>query len=338
MNTKRPFHVFVGRNVTADATGVANLDNGEIIFIKRNGNMLAPGDTIADSDGFSIMQGTATLGDIEVSGFIQGKNITKWEGKSYAAPVEQVIYIGNNGTVGDIEDSTLLNETLYALTIVFKFDKDILPCRQDRYTFEYTTDASATVAELVLAFVAAINAHPYCSQFVVAAAVGANIGISLTGLAQTYNENSGYKQTTFDVFLDEAFTQATWIDSYGYIKVDGAAPTTTNAVSIAPVPGVGTYALLNDLEEYAQGYKGVFNKTHWPVPSYPTYGVSGATYDVYVIEHEHNHQGVELQGQTTSPRKEYIFIPAGTALGTYVESVLNPYMASTPKQFSAVTL
>jgi hypothetical protein len=65
---------------------------------------------------------------------------------------------------------------------------------------------------------------------------------------------------------------------------------------------------------------------------------STKTYDAYIIEHFESHQ-LQLAGISNSPQKTIILVPSGdTVTSASLEAVLNPWMASTPGQFSAITL
>lgn len=66
--------------------------------------------------------------------------------------------------------------------------------------------------------------------------------------------------------------------------------------------------------------------------------VDGAKYDAYIIEAYEDHQ-LSLTGVSNSPQKTIILVPtADTVTKAALEAVLNPWMASTPEQFSPVVL
>ena len=62
-------------------------------------------------------------------------------------------------------------------------------------------------------------------------------------------------------------------------------------------------------------------------------------YDVYTIEHNDNSASGNINGQTVAaPMVTIVAIPANSAQGTSFQNLMNPWMASTPGAFTAVTL
>jgi len=334
--------VLVSKDVTVDATSLANLAEGELAVLKPDMTFLTAGETIADAPYIYIVQGTDTLGDPKFSQKITGKQVVNYSGSERAAAAEQVTYIGDNGTTGAI--LPVSNSTEYSLHIVFKEDKVAFSERQLRRSFHYTTDATATAAEIMNAFVALINADSICKTRVTAATStgGGNQGIKLTGKAQTYKKIDGYEQVYFEVSLDLGFTRATPVDELGYIYVNGADPTSTNSNSVSPSRGVGTYALVTDLEVFALGHNGITNRTKFPIPdgASNTYAVSTESYDMYVIDHNDKHASADANGHISSPLQTIIAVPYDAAAGNggALEALLNPWMASCPGNFAPVTL
>ena len=332
--------VLIGKDVTYNATNLGDLENGEICVLDESGALLTAGDTIDDSSYITIVQGGATLGDPYFSQKITGLNVKHWKGASGVAAAEQVTFIGDNGTTGAILPVT--SNTKYSMHIVFKHDKVIGSEHQMRRSFEYTTDSSATAAEIMNAFVALINADKFCKKYLVASTQtgGGNEGITLTGLAQTYNKNFGYVQPRFEITLDAGFSTATRIDEFGYVFLNGATPTTTGSTSVAPNPGVGTYALVADMENFALGNRGLSNRTGFPTPTgLELQADSTKLYDMYTIDHDDVHASANLNGQIASPLNTVIAIPYNTATaGASLEALLNPWFASCPGTFTALSL
>lgn len=338
MYNSRPFFVAIGRNVTFDATSIATLDNGEIAIVKPDMTLMTAGETITDAEYFYIAQGRTTGGP-RLSPKIQGRGVTKWEGQSYTAATEQVSYIGYN-TGG--QSINVENEAEYIVRVVFHQDKDLWSERQLRRNYSYTSDATATQAEIATELVALMNADTEFSTYATAAVTTdgvANRGISITAVAQTVDDlDFLHDQVTFSVRTDGAFTSATGIDEYGYLYVNGAAGTTTGANSVVPTKGVGTYAHLSKLENWAKGFEGGTNRVGFPIPTVPSYAVDGTTYDLYSIEFFDRHESASMDRSIDSYQQALIAIPAGGAQNAVLEGVLNPYMNSTPEQFVAVNL
>lgn len=319
------YKILIGKSVarTAGAT-VATLADGEIAVVKSDMTIMAAGETIANSDYCYIVQGTT--GAPRFSAKIQGLQVEKWDGTSYAAAVQQVAQVGAvNAGVGSIN---LVNSTEYVFSIIFTYDKVIGSERQLVRRFYYTSDATATQAEISAAMVAAINADDYAKTLVVAAqttgGVPTDSGFTVTALAQPYAIIDGYEQVTFKCVMDGGFS-------------DGGS-TTYDEDLTAPVYGSGTFEHVSDLERAALGYDGVTNLMRFPVPSYPVYAASGATYDVYAVSHSDRHATANLNKDGLSPEMTLVAIPVGAGQQAAFEGELNPWMNSCPGNFPAVAL
>ena len=294
--------VLVSKAVTPDATSVANLADGEIAFVSKKGTVL-DGTTVLAEDKFYIAQGTATLGNPKYSQAITLKNITKVKGTSGAAATQQVITIANTATV---TTASTTEATTYVAHIVFKHDKEIGSKRQLARAVSYVAPKNTSAANVLVGLAAAINANALAKQYVVATI--ANADLVITGLAQTYNVIYGYKQVSFEVGIE------------GFASV-------TITKTTAPDPGVGTYALLTDLEYFALGNNGITNRTQFPVPTgaWNTQAVSAsAPYDIYVIDSFDRHASADVNTTIDSPLQTIVAIPASaTANTTAFEGVLS---------------
>ena len=294
--------VLVSKAVTHDATSVANLADGEIAFVSKKGTVL-DGTTVLAEDKFYIAQGTATLGNPKYSQAITLKNITKVKGTSGAAATQQVITIAD--TTATVTTASTTEATTYVAHIVFTHDKEIGSKRQLARAISYVAPKNTSAANVLVGLAAAINANALARQYVVAAVAG---DLIITGLAQTYNVIYGYKQVSFEV------------------GIEGFA-TVTITKTTAPDPGVGTYALLTDLEYFALGNNGITNRTQFPVPTgaWDTQAVSAsAPYDIYVIDSFDRHASADVNTTIDSPLQTIVAIPASaTANTTAFEGVLS---------------
>ena len=303
--------VLVGKTVTVAATSLADLADGELALIKPNGTLLTAGDDVADAPSIYIVQGTATAGNPKYSQKITGKNITKFSGASYAAPVPQVITVTGTGTFPSTSEIT------YVAHIVFKHDKEIGSKRQLSRAISHVAPIGSTLQTVVEGLTAAINANALTKQYVTASED--NTTITLTAKAIPYNIINGYKQVIFEIGVE------------GFI-----VPTITETA--AADPGVGTYAKVSDLEYFAIGNSGITNRVDFPVPTaaWAVDAVSGTTYDIYVIDSFDKHASADVNTQVESPLQTIIAIPASTANGTAFEALINPYVVSVG--LNAVTL
>jgi len=318
------YKILIGKSVarTAGAT-VATLADGEIAIVKSDMTVLAPAETIADSEYVYIVQGTT--GAPRFSAKIQGLQVEKWTGTNYAAAVQQVAQVG--AVAAGAGSINLVNSTEYVFSIIFTFDKVIGSERQLVRRFYYTSDATATQAEISAAMVAAINADDYAKDLVVAAqttgAVATDSGFTVTALAQPYAVIDGYEQVTFKCVLDGGFS-------------DGGV-TTYDENQTAPVYGSGTFEHISDLERAALGYDGVTNLMRFPVPSYPVYAAA-ANYVVYAISHSDRHATANLNKDGLSPEMTLVAIPTGAAQKANFQNEANPWFASCPGAFAALAL
>lgn len=327
------YKILIGKNVarTPNLT-VATLADGEIAVVKDDMTIMNAGDTIANSEYCYIVQGCFE-GGVRVaprfSAKIQGLQVTKWEGTSYAAAVQQVDIVGAPaGLAGNIN---LVNSTEYRLSLIFTYDKVIGSERQLVRRFYYTSDATATEQEIAQAFATAITNDDVAKDLVSATAalgVGTSWGVTITAKAQAYKVIDGYEQVTFKTVMDGGFS-------------DGGTTTYNDSVAPATLPnyGSGTYAHVSDLERAALGYDGVTNLMKFPVPSYPVYAVDPDTYDIYSIMHSDRHATANLNKDGLSPEMTIVALRNTQASQQQnFEAELNPWMASCPGNFANVAL
>lgn len=318
------YKIMIGKSIARTAAvTIANLGDGEIAAFKPNMTALLAGETIADAPYIYIAQGTATAGSVRFSAKIQGANVHKWEGNARVAVTQQVAHVGYDGASGSI---LLNNSAEYTVSILLRYDKVQGSERQLVRRFNYTSDATATEAEIATQLVTDINADSVLADKITAAVTssGTNRGISLTADAQTYAVIDGYEQVTFKVVVEGAF-------------IDGG--TTPIAYTTDPVYGIGNYANVSDLERAAIGMEGINNLMKFPVPSYPVFATSGVTYDMYSIVHDDLHASANLNKDMKSPEMTLIALnDAGTGMQAALQNELNPWFNSCPGSFVAVAL
>lgn len=307
----------------------ATLQAGEIMFVKKDMTELAAGEDVTDSEYIYMVQGTENLGRPIWSPKITGIHVQNYSGYSYAADVQQVTHVGNVGSGGLA--IVVNNSTEYELTLNIDSNTNIYSQRPNFKRFHYTSDATATQAEIAAAFVAQINADPYVSQYITALAVssGGNSGIRLTGKTPSY---------TFRLPADYAVLRFSVSTNLGF-------DTTPVTLSTNPKPGKGTYKQVAEAERKWLGNRGVTNHLTHPAPGniVTLYTVPSETYDNYIITcyDQHNSHSIE-QTWSQDFHQIHLYLPAGAStLRTYVEAALNPWMATAgpgSAGFAAVTL
>jgi hypothetical protein len=108
---------------------------GTPITTNTAANALSAGDSITIASG--IGPGQALL-----SSPIQGKSVSKYEGKPFVAPQEQISFIGYNGIVGTGLDISASNE--YRLRISIQEDQPVVGQRQTLQDYNYDGGSTAT--------------------------------------------------------------------------------------------------------------------------------------------------------------------------------------------------
>lgn len=245
---------------------------------------------------FIVVQGTPVSmpgGKILVSPPIQADGIRKLVSKTYAAPVNQVVVVGDDGAAnGSLNVSPVWTRgDVYPLKIVvvakgigMRAEKQIaLP--DMIYSFEYVVTASdealasaVFIAKVVNELVAQINAHPDAN--ITAAALGTPVeGLSLTANAQGM------------IFRVVTYGELESAD----IQYDNALG---SAVPAQPVQGSGTYLQVNDLELNAIGhqrgdYRGITDIRRQDVKPQQLvqFATPGVNYDVHVLDILTTHKG-----------------------------------------------
>lgn len=332
MARQENYKILIGKDLARVATNVATLAPGEIAVVKNDMTLLVAGETIANSDYVYVVQGTA--GAPRFSAKVQGANVSKWGGTSYAAAVQQSATVGAlPGGAGSIN---LVNSTQYVLSLIFTYDKVIGSERQLVRRFYYTSDSTATQQEIAVAMAAAINADEYITAnglvtATAAVGVGVNWGITIAAnvisscALSTYSTIDGYEQVTFKTVLGEGFN-------------DGGV-TTLDMNTVVPAYGQGTYEHVSDLERAALGYDGITNLMRFPVPSYPLYAVCADNYDVYTLMHSDRHATGNLNKDGYSPEMTIVAMENGGAGQQLAfEGEINPWLNSCPGNFAAVVL
>jgi|9_EtaG_2_1085328.scaffolds.fasta_scaffold00062_17 hypothetical protein len=323
------YKILVGKNVAGGAANIAGLAIGEIAAVKPDMTFLLPGETIADAPYIYLVQGIDGAGKVRWSSKIEGANVQKYTGQSYVGATQQAVAVGYNTASGSI---LLNNSAEYRLSIIFKFDKVQGSERQFVRRFSYTSDATATEAEIAADFKAQIEADSICKDLLDTVTInttGTNRGITITGKAQTYKVIDGYEQVTFKVVVDGAFIDG----GTTLITTDGTGN------SAVPIYGVGTYEHVSDLERAQLGMEGINNLMKFPVPSYPVFAVAGDTYDMYAISYTDVHASANLNKDIASPEMTIVAMENGGAgQQALLENVLNGWFASCPGSFAPLAL
>jgi hypothetical protein len=321
--------VLIGKNISRTASAVLYggsqaAAEGEIFVLDKNRNILASGSTISDTDTIYIAEvlgdtysyvtetGTSVTGvkKLIVSDPIENGNVSSYTGRAYSAIVEEVVTISSS-TFAPVVG------TEYVLRIVYTDTYE----RPGQVTMTYRKVATTTSAtDLYTAFVALINKH--VERRVVASGTTTLV---LTGRAMPYdrtddvNAIDAYYQVNFKAFL--------YSNNFG----DAVVTYTTR-----PFPGNGTWQRVRDAEKFALSYRGIMNRTIFPIQMPAMRTVKSTTYNAIIIESTKKYTSPDSYDKNTRLTTE-IYIPVGAGQMNDVLNVLNPWMGSTPKAFNSVS-
>ncbi len=290
-------HLLFAEDVAHDATGLANLDAGEILFIDAKGNALDSGELGAlDSDDiFYIAEGKKGANQSHIiSPRLTRASITGVRQKEYVVAKQQVSIISTINAV---------NNTEYSLSVSFTYDKDIYSKRHDVKRYSFVTDASSTAAEIIAGFVALMNADKDFARQAVASVDGSTLKITGKVLPESNVDN--LRQVSFIVTLDKGFDSTTTLDEFGA------------GSSVAPTPGIGTSAALRALERNGLGYTaGQTNLTKFPVVGPEARVSASGTYNMFIIDYYNEHENGEIGLGATRKAKAQIIIAVNVATDT----------------------
>ncbi len=319
---------------TTTSTLVANIVEGEIVVLDENKIVLAAGSTIADTDTIFLCEGTGTTYDytnetgtqvtsarkIIFSDPIEGAKVKTYNGNSYSAKSEQ-------STVISVNALTTTSGTEYLLRIVYKD----LSEHPGQFVHSYRIIATGTLDTDMASLVTKINGHggrrvnaSYATDTDFLTLAAKAIPESTSSL----NDIDEFSMVHFTAFLNYVNSTGNWVEW------------NTSITDTARDYGNGIWEQVRDIEKFAQGYKGVFNRIHFPIitPDFRT--VKSATYDMLIIEHDKSYQSPDNQYVKQTPLTTVVAIPvpsSGTQMATLLGQ-LNPWMASLPGAFPAVSV
>lgn len=402
--SKNSFGVFIGKNISrtgsvqvTDKDLASYLADGEVVAIDADGNVLAAGDTVADSPFIKLAQRSGDT--LSVSPKIVGSNVTAYAGASFAAATEQVTYVGFNGTSGAIEG---IAQNLYSLRVVFTHDAELWSEQSNTIYNEFLSDGTGAAADVAAGFAKKFNAtfpaqneditvervsdgtFTALSNDAVVSAGSPTVTSTAHGLsagdavriggtaatdpvylvasvtdANTFVLDTGYQGASATVLAANvgAMTVITWglkitgnalpftVAREKYTKVsfettlkDFGATTVSNA-SVAS-KGIGEGEAVAELEYFALGFDG-FLDTRNATPNEPqarTDASTSANYDIITIKAFDSTDYGAVSGVKPSLFEINIAVVEGAGQATNLLAELNPWFASTPGAFVAVSL
>lgn len=335
--------VIVTKNIARTGTVTyANIADGEVVVLDKNKNIIT---TTANADinltdVIYIARGTNEVNTITLpdgttqsrrklvtSAPIKGRNIKNVTSKVYTAAQEKVAKLAMSFTVtaGAVYALRLSYRDLYQHPGLFS------------YTYRVTADASDTVTTIAAKFAVLINKHKDTRV----SAVASTTNLTLTGLSipnETSTAIDEYTQVNFLVFLYSANFGATTI-TYN----DNATGASTLSVSVFG-EGFGTPKLVRDREKHALSYRGITNRTVFPIIIPDLTVDMSAQYNTIIITADNEYLTPDNQKLETTPISVEIYCAESAATtGTNASQTadivakLNNYFAST-ENFPAATI
>lgn len=342
----KPFNLFIGKDI--DRTGAladgedftvvsANIAEGEIVVLDKDMNVLAADATYADSDTIYIAEGTSETISYEdeegtsltgrrvlLSNPIHGRYVREYVGRSYTAKDEA------DATIPAITDS-IVEGTEYVLRLVYE-DIEEHP-GQFTQTYRYVAKSGDASEDVFNGLRARISAHKGTRV-----TGGGTTTLTLTAKpipdsTSSLNNIDEFRMVDFEVFFNYVTSDGNWEE------VGLSSDITLNRA----VYGSGNWEQIRDMEKVEKGYRGITNRTHFPViePDFRT--VKGSTYDVIVIEYDAAYRSPDNSYEKTTTKKVIMaFEVPSTSVGQEQETVnltaLNSWMASVPGGFANVSV
>lgn len=335
MNTRNVNELFIssGGALDADATNIAAIA-AQLNFVGGDMTVATGAGITTSTDPILYVVNKLANGDLKRSFPIKGRNITGWAGESYVPAKREVWAVGHNRstTTGSI---TVNNDTIYSLTVRFKWDKQFYSERPEVLYISFTSAAAATQLSIADQITNAINNSAFGSQpsgikCIKAVTVGDGTGVyGLTG-ANDY----GVEIWSLDV---NQFTNTTYKPLRVYFSVHvndatGFESTTTCAQIQANSYGSGTLEQVAALELYNYQFEGVLNRTKWPIPTLAT--LTSTTLFQSGTLAAFTASGTISEDQLTFSAAASTQLPAGSTIvldsaGTNVTYIIKYYISST---------
>ena len=313
---------------TASSVNVPNTTDviaaGEVVVLDKNKQLLTALSTIADSDVIYIARATGdtfvdkmgvTRYELKYSDPIQGNEVHSYSGRPYTAATPKVATFATTGFTPVVGDE-------YVLRFVYKDFQSETPAQ---YIKEYRVFATTAVIQDLYDLFRTKITNDATTRIT---ATGTTTLI-ITSLAIPYALGSIdiYKTVEFEAFLNHVVISTP--------EAAGAAVTYTGGLA-----GSGLWQQIADMERIEKAYEGPTNYISFPVPARITTWdtVAATNYDQIVIEHDRTYASPDNNYDKEAKLVTIIAIPDGSAVETTILAVLDTWMASTPKQFPAITL
>ena len=351
--------VFIGGAVTRYpttgsglfTTAAGTVTTGGIYILDKDKKIMTAGQTVSDTDTIYIAEvlsstitgtneaGTAfTYKRILMSDPIRGAYVRNYSRKAYSAKVEQVV------TVYHMSQTPVVGDE-YVLRIVYKDVKE--HPGQKTHTYRVICN-SATIGKIYNQLAAAINGDPKSRVVATASANSATDFTTAGDLILTgkpipecttgVDDIDEFQMVNFEVFfywIDQTASTYKGLGPFQSVTLSTAI-TYTTAVSY----GNGTWEQVRDAEKSVLAQQlGVTNRIWFPIKK-PTARTSASlNYNTIIIDFDDMIQTPDNGYQKLVKKSAVIYIPTTTAdYEASILSVLNGWMASTPKALAAIVV
>lgn len=305
MVTNRVYKVLVTNGT--EGSSLAALTAGQYIVVDESGTKVtATTELLPETKVQIVVQGSD--GKI-YSDLIRVKDVVKYSKEAYRARVAAVKTVTFSTPVAGYEYNLLITDTS---------DKEILQHRQNRRQYTVIAGTGETATTLGDKFRAKIAADP--ASIVVASGTSTLVLTAKAFSTQADAVGEYAEQYTFEVAANQYPNTVPKVLQY---QSAGTIANTTTADF-----GSGNGTQIVEMEQRGLGYRGIDNRSHFPVVLPAIQASATGTYDVYVLENENEYNSnSETFGRVSSPISTIIAVTAGAGTATIepiLEHIANP--------------
>lgn len=304
----------VGGGTISGINEINLLDTGAIAVFTEGNVMITvanAGTVLSDVKNFYIAVGNQNAASKTIISTLIPRIGTTAKKQVYVAPVKLTKFIGNDGTIGALNNPTLVAgqeafirivDTTPGLRTIGAVDK------QEVFRYTENVIAGDTINTVITRIIARINAD--VNRIVNATVVGAQVGINVTAI--DYG-------TTFSIALDGILVGATIEQPEG-----------TVGSSVAINFGKGTSDQISALEDAYSVERGNTNRINLPAQYFNLNSlvVSGSTYDTYTFAHSGNRK-TSTGTQNTFNFETIVAMPASATQQANFETLLTEIFVGT---------
>lgn len=332
--------IFIGKDISRTAALIdgaaftvvaANVAEGEIVVLDKNYEVLAATAVVADTDTIYIAEGTSetnavvneagtstTYRKLIVSDPIVAGKIKAYNRSAYVAKTEEAF------TIPAIS-GTIVAGTEYVLRIVYR---DIIEHPgQFTATYRYIAKTGDDSTAVFNGLRARIAKHTGRLGIKGGARITASGTTTLVLTAKAIPECTTSVNDIDELSMVNMEVYFNYVDStYQWAQVPTASAITNTLAN----RGNGTWEVIRDIEKKAQSYKGIMNRTWFPIVKPEMRTVKGATYQTITIEHDQDYRSPDMQYVKSAPVTTMIAfaVGAGTQDTTNI-TALESWVAST---------